>query len=302
MVTSANERWREMAGLPKGDLGHVRYLDLVHPDDRGQMSKRWEGSVESGEAFEMEYRLQRPDGAVAWVSGRATTVHDANGRPAGYFGAGLDITGRRLIEAELRLQGQITENMAEGVLLVRHSDDRIVFANRRFEEIFGYGPGELDEMDVNRINAPSGRAPQDVTAEIQSAVAEGGFWSGDIHNVKKDGTVFWSHATVSVFEHPEHGLVSVAVHEDITAEREAQRAIHQAEERFRSAFELAPIGMAEVGLDGVFTRVNAAMCAIVGYPPEELEGRSFESITHPDDVDRDQRQVHAMLSGEAEVA
>ena len=221
----------------------------------------------------MEYRLQRPDGTVVWVSGRATTVYDADGEPAGYFGAGLDITGRRLIEAELRLQGQITENMAEGVLLVRHSDDRIVFANRRFEEIYGYGAGELDEMDVNLITARSGRDPRDVTAEIQSAVAEGGFWSGDLHNVKKDGTTFWCHVTVSVFEHPEHGLVSVAVHEDITAEREAQRAIRQAEERFRGAFELAPIGMAEVGLDGVFTRVNAAMCAIVGYPARGAGGQ-----------------------------
>jgi PAS domain S-box-containing protein len=61
-------------------------------------------------------------------------------------------------------------------------------------------------------------------------------------------------------------------------------ARHRAEERFRRAFEAAPIGMALMSLDGRFLRVNPSLCAITGYEAAELEVTSDEAITHPDDL------------------
>jgi diguanylate cyclase (GGDEF)-like protein/PAS domain S-box-containing protein len=60
-------------------------------------------------------------------------------------------------------------------------------------------------------------------------------------------------------------------------------ARHRAEERFRRAFEAAPIGMALMSLEGRFQRVNPALCEITGYTADELESTSDEAITHPDD-------------------
>lgn len=67
-------------------------------------------------------------------------------------------------------------------------------------------------------------------------------------------------------------------------ERDAARA---AEELFRLSFEASPIGVALVGLDGRFLRVNDALCRIVGYGEEELLSRTFQEITHPDDLAED---------------
>jgi len=53
---------------------------------------------------------------------------------------------------------------------------------------------------------------------------------------------------------------------------------------FEAFFEGSPLGKCVVSDDGRFTRVNPAFCALVGYPREELVGRTFASITHPDDV------------------
>ena len=61
-------------------------------------------------------------------------------------------------------------------------------------------------------------------------------------------------------------------------------ARHRAEERFRRAFEAAPIGMALMSLEGRFLQVNDALCAITGYDAEALEATSDEAITHPDDL------------------
>jgi PAS domain S-box-containing protein len=53
----------------------------------------------------------------------------------------------------------------------------------------------------------------------------------------------------------------------------------------------APVGMARVSADGVFTSVNPAFSEITGYGPDELVGKTFAEITHPDDLDADLSQL-----------
>jgi diguanylate cyclase (GGDEF)-like protein/PAS domain S-box-containing protein len=78
----------------------------------------------------------------------------------------------------------------------------------------------------------------------------------------------------------------------------AYARLREAEERFRLAFEHAPIGIALVSPDGNFMRVNAALCALTGYPPEELIAKTFQEITHPEDLDLDLEYVNQMLAGD----
>ncbi|MGH2919680.1 MAG: diguanylate cyclase [Solirubrobacteraceae bacterium] len=84
---------------------------------------------------------------------------------------------------------------------------------------------------------------------------------------------------------------SLGIARDITEQRRLQ-------ERFRRAFEDAPIGMAVGDLDGRFLDVNQALCAITGYSRDELCGSSFSAITHPDDLEADYAVMQALVSGE----
>ena len=77
-----------------------------------------------------------------------------------------------------------------------------------------------------------------------------------------------------------------------------ERTLRDAEERFRVALDEAPIGIALVGLDRRFFRVNRALASIVGYTPEELTGLSFQDITHPEDVDVDVEAARKLERGE----
>src|ERR1700737_4402830 len=67
---------------------------------------------------------------------------------------------------------------------------------------------------------------------------------------------------------------------------------------FQSAFEFAAIGMALVSPEGKWRRVNRAICEITGYNEAELLERTFQDITHPDDLDLDLANVRKMLAGE----
>ncbi len=87
--------------------------------------------------------------------------------------------------------------------------------------------------------------------------------------------------------------------QEIVKRRRAEEALRESEERFRSAFESAPIGMALVRLeDGRWLEVNRPLCEIIGYPEHELLELTFQEVTHPDDLDAELRQVERMLRGE----
>jgi two-component system sporulation sensor kinase A len=66
---------------------------------------------------------------------------------------------------------------------------------------------------------------------------------------------------------------------------------------FKHAFQFAGIGMAIVGLDGQWLKVNAALCAIVGYSEEELIAHSFQEITYPDDLELDLQKAAQLVAG-----
>jgi PAS domain S-box-containing protein len=67
---------------------------------------------------------------------------------------------------------------------------------------------------------------------------------------------------------------------------------------FQSAFEFAAIGMALVSPEGKWLQVNRAICEITGYSEAELLERTFQDITHPDDLEADLENVRKMLAGE----
>ena len=69
---------------------------------------------------------------------------------------------------------------------------------------------------------------------------------------------------------------------------------------FQSAFEFAAIGMALVSPEGKWLRVNRSVCQITGYSEKELLQRTFQDITHPDDLELDLENVRKMLAGEIE--
>jgi PAS domain S-box-containing protein len=84
---------------------------------------------------------------------------------------------------------------------------------------------------------------------------------------------------------------------DVTERKKLEAARQESEERFRSTFEEAAIGMALVGLDGRFVQANAALCRIVGYTEEALRQKTFQDITHPDDLAADLALAAELAAG-----
>lgn len=98
-------------------------------------------------------------------------------------------------------------------------------------------------------------------------------------------------------------IESVQMHaalKQMTAERQdsAPAAPSDMDATFAAAFANSPLGMAVVGLDGSFQRLNREFCRITGYPEHELMRLTFQDITHPDDLDIDLAEASRLLAGD----
>jgi PAS domain S-box-containing protein len=164
------------------------------------------------------------------------------------------------------------------------ADMRCRFANAAYQSWFGVSPESLigthikdllgPLYDLNRpyIEAALRGEPQEFEREIPDPQG-GPSRSSLAHYIPDvvDGVVRGFFVLVS----------------DVSAIKRAELALRESEERFRLTIDEAPIGMALVGTDGRFLRVNRALCEIVGYTADELTGLTFQTITHPDDLDVD---------------
>jgi PAS domain S-box-containing protein len=104
--------------------------------------------------------------------------------------------------------------------------------------------------------------------------------------------------SVSSFEHPGHGTVWTSVHTDVTERRAADQALRTGEEHFRQVFQNSPVGIALVGADLRLIDANRALCAITGFSHDELVGKRFEDIAHPDDEAVARELAEKALEGE----
>jgi PAS domain S-box-containing protein len=93
---------------------------------------------------------------------------------------------------------------------------------------------------------------------------------------------------------------AMEVHQQDAERQRITQSLEASEQQFANAFENAAIGMGLVAPNGRWIKVNRALCRMVGYTEAELCARTFQEITHPDDLNRDLEYFHQLLAGEIE--
>ncbi|WP_321323712.1 PAS domain-containing protein [uncultured Parasphingorhabdus sp.] len=86
-----NARWYEYTGAPKGSTDGEAWADMFHPDDQPEAWKRWNHSLETGEPYEVEYRLRHHSGQYRWVLGRALPIIGPDQKIQRWIGTCTDI-------------------------------------------------------------------------------------------------------------------------------------------------------------------------------------------------------------------
>jgi diguanylate cyclase (GGDEF)-like protein/PAS domain S-box-containing protein len=131
----------------------------------------------------------------------------------------------------------------------------------------------------------------------QRALTNGSFQTE--HSLQ-DGRIF----EISVNPILEDGITTgISVYgRDITARKQIEMQLKDSEQRYRSTFEQAAIGIVHTSFEGRWIRCNKEFTKITGYTQEEIEGVDFQQITHPEEQDRSARALEDLAAGRLETA
>jgi PAS domain S-box-containing protein len=203
---------------------------------------------------------------------------------------------RSRVEATLRLDAAMLENVSAGIYLVSASDGTIIHTNPKFDAIFGYEPGEVVGRQAAVLNASTQNTPEETANSISESLKTDGTWQGEVLSQRKDGTAFWCSATVSTFEHDRFGTVWVAARQDITERKQVEDALRESEDRYRAIISQATAGIVRKDPLGRLLYVNQAFCNLLGYTDTELLGRPIWELTHEGDAEENKRLYNRLMA------
>jgi len=295
-ITYASPAIRAFGYAPNDLIGKTG-LELVHPEDRsgfaGNTAALLRGELVAG--GNRQHRFKRADGGWAWVEGAPQLLRDEAGELLGFVNVLRDVTARRQAEAALR------ESEARFKLITESTPDLIVQTDLKARlvfvspaaRIYGFEPAALLGRSLAELIHPDdlARAAENRRQTLRGEVVEDPVTRANRYRTA-DGRWIWLEGNPRPL-HDDAGEVigTVNVFRDVTARR-AQSDL------FEAAFEHAAIGMALVGLDGRFLRVNEAFGSMLGYPRADVLALDFQTLTHPDDLKADLDLLERLTAGE----
>jgi len=128
-----NARWYEFTGVPKGSTDGEGWNGMFHPDDQGRAWTVWHHSLETGDPYEIEYRLRDARGQYRWVLGRALPIRGKDGAIARWFGTCTDIHDQKMMQAQREVIAQELSHRIKNIFAV--ISGLITFSTRHHPEM-----------------------------------------------------------------------------------------------------------------------------------------------------------------------
>jgi diguanylate cyclase (GGDEF)-like protein/PAS domain S-box-containing protein len=288
-----NGEWEKHLGWTTEELLGSSIFDFVPEEDHEQMDEATRAAVVPGAAGgRLTNRWRAKDGSWHWVDWSLRTVCEERM----IYASGRDVTQEWLAERALAASERRYRALVDGLpgtaVFLVGEDLRVEFAAGQPLHDGAQAPRDLIGEHVAALLP----APHDEQLVDACRAALDGVERGLDLISSEHGYALWLR-TSPLRDESGHGGAMLIV-QDVRARVARRREIEEAQERFRRAFEDAPIGMAVCDLEGRFLELNQALSTITGYEPVELIGRTFSAITHPDDLATDYGVIRAMLDGE----
>ncbi|MBL8211534.1 MAG: PAS domain S-box protein [Bryobacterales bacterium] len=255
-------------------------MATVHPDDYQLVQQAVDRSLNENAPYDVEYRTQPIDGSIRWIQGKGRVIPDASGAPAKLMGIAMDITSRKLAEAEAARTARLLERTLSAISESFISLDRqwrFLYANDRVIERTGY-PREALLGNVFWDLFPSAGETLLFT---------------EYHRVMEDrvprlfevsdprlgpGQTFEVHAYPT-----DEGMCAYVM--NITDRKRAEDALKEREEFYRTLGEAVPDFIWLADAEGQVIYVNQGWQKYTGRSLDDLKNLGWNWFNHPEDVD-----------------
>ena len=194
-----------------------------------------------------------------------------------------DQVAKNLVEIKILLNNDLYHSGVDAVMAT-DMDMRILLYNQKPKGFFGYDKEEVIGKSVWEMHLKEKVDPEHLEQAIQT-VQKKGIYKYDVCGEDSEGNEQRLHSIVSPLRDEKGEQVGYILNSrDVTQHKKAEEELRENEERFRTTFDNAAIGMALITNDGCFMKVNHTLCRILGYSEEELLGKTWVEITSPDDL------------------
>ncbi len=274
---------------------------IIHPDDLELARDEFATLAGTpGGIATAEFRMLHADGTVKHVEATGRNLLD-DPRVGGIVVNYWDVTERRQAEIDSREAEKkyrdIFENAVEGIFQSTITG-RFISVNPALARMFGYGSPE--EM-VSALTSIGGQfyADPDRRDEFSRLMGEHGMVSEFEYRARrKDGSTVWiSENARLVRDAGGEPLYYEGFIEDITERKEAEADLRKSRARLRTVLDRTATGVALVDAEGHLVESNPALQEMLGFGGEELRGKHFSDMTHPDDVEEDAKLFGELVAG-----
>ncbi len=265
----------------------------LHPEDRDRIRETYEQIEATGEPFRAEYRMYARDGSIRWVRDEAVVVRDDAQAPMYWQGVMFDVTEQHETRERADVSEERYRTLVEQIPVIVYreavlgDDMQIVYINSRVEELLGITPTEWIEDSTVWMDAIHEDDRERVEAENRRTEETGEPFVIEYRMSARDGRTVWFRDEAAL-QRTEAGEPAYwqGVMMDITARKEAEAGLADAEARYRALVEQLP---AIAYIDPVDRKgtvyISPQTEAILGYLPDEwyADPDLWRSIVHPDD-------------------
>ena len=294
-IVEANEAAEKFYGWSAAELKRMRIQEIntLSPD---RVKEKMEQALHLKRThFEFRHRLA--DGSIRDVEVNSSMVEIEGEK---YLHSIIhDITGRRLAEKALeeseKILRTVFDGITDGILVINTETRKFVFANQAICRMLGYSLNEMLSLGLADIH-PEKDLPY-VKEQFERQLSGEISLAADLPVKRKDGSIFSADINSKPIEIEGQSCL-VGLFRDTTPYKMAEKALRESEERYRAAFDLAPVGVAHLNPEGRYILVNQSFCQMLGYSRQELEKLTAYDVTHPDDRETAHAWNKKIIDGE----
>lgn len=279
---------------------------IYQPEDYAKLAERVSNALRTGEEYILDLRYQRPDGRPGWVEARGEAVHDASGRISGLRGTIQEITQRR--EQELALvvaQGRL-QAMYETTPAMLHSIDaqgRLLHVSDAWLACLGYRRDDvIGRLSSDFLTEESRRRAKEEV--LPTFFATGRCDAVPYQMITSQAEIIDVLLSAILERDPQgHPMRSLAVVEDVTLRRRAERELQREHERLRNLIEGTNAGTWEWNVRTGEVIVNPRWAEVIGWTIEELgvvTNQYRADIAHPDELPHTQQLLREHFAGRSD--
>ena len=233
---------------------------------------------------ENEYTGIKKDGTHFTCEIALTTIETREGQLT--LHSIKDITKRKATEHKIIQLSQAVEQ-SSATIVITDTQGIIQYVNKKFTQTTGYTPAEV--IGRNPRILKSGYTTPAEYATLWKTISSGNEWSGELHNKKKNGELYWERALLSPIV-DQHGTITnfLAVKEDITQLKQSENEIRLSEQKLREAQGIAKVGSWEWNLetDRIIWSDELYKLFELKKETKNLQLTQFFDYIHPNDKER----------------